>query len=241
MSSIAHSAKHLYDGGKMKAPSMMSPYLSPTDFGRISTGDGQGINVADFQRKLANFNPQFFDTDFGQQRYSDLADKVGGVSDRLSNIGFGGRDPRFDAFQQAQFNIFESGAAQQRQNMASEMERRGLGNSSVAMNQMGNIDARLAQQKNLLGSQLGMQQLARQDQALNQSLGGYGLQGRTLGQYSAAQDLGLNSVTAGLQNLLALPALEVSALAARNAGKLPPEEEPGLIGGLFDDIFGGLF
>ncbi len=117
------------------------------------------------------------------------------------------------------------------------MARRGLGNSSVAMNQMGNIDARLAQQKNLLGSQLGMQQLARQDQALNQSLGGYGLQGRTLGQYSAAQDLGLNSVTAGLQNLLAKPELEIAKAAAINAGRLPPEKEPGLLGG----IFGGLF
>ena len=191
-------------------------------------GEGDPLSTAnydlsEFINKLGQYNNQFFNTDFGQNRFSGLANI-------FENIGTGGNDPRFDAYQQAQFNIFDSGATQQRQNVMAELGRRGLGNSSTGLNQLMNVDSNLAQQKQLLGSQLGMQQLGRQDNALGQALSAWN-------QYSNAQDMGLNSITAGLQNLLAVPSLEVSRTSANNQGRLPPPQRRGLLGDIFSGIF----
>lgn len=184
--------------------------------------DIQG-DLSNFRSQLAQINPEFLQADFG-------ADQARGLSDVFRNIGLGGTDPRFRSFAESQFNVFESGAQQQRQNLANELGRRGLLNSSVGLTQLGNVDAGLSQQRQQLASQLGLQQLGRQDQALQQSLG-------ALGQAAALQDLQLGARSAGLENILAPASLSVSETAAANAGRLPPQRQPGVFG----RAFGGLF
>ena len=206
---------------------------NPAAFFRGLSGQGGGQNdsVADenieldlnaFKAKLAEINPQFFEADFG-------LDDIRGIANQFRDIGQGAPDPRFQRFQDAQFNIFESGAASQRANAASNLARRGLLGSSTGLNQLGGIDAQLGQRREALGAQLGMQQLGRQDQALQNALGAFG-------QAAAMQDLQLNARSAGLENLLAIPSLQVAQQAAINAGKLPEEEKAGILSGLFKGI-----
>ena len=110
------------------------------------------------------------------------------------------------------------------------MARRGLGSSSVSLNQLQNVDRDLNLRREALGSQLGMQELGRQDQSLLQSIDAFGRAG-------AARDLELSARSAGLENLLALPTLEVAQTAALNSGRLPPERKPGLLGNVFEGLF----
>lgn len=196
-------------------------------FGRTRRGfspEEPDIDLAEFNRRLAEINPQFFEADFGAERF-------GGIADVLEQRGRGiaPRDPAFERFQEAQFNVFEQGAEEQRRNVASELSRRGLGGSSTAINALGRVDERLAGQRAALGGQLGIQELQRQDQALLQAAG-------VLGQAGAARDLELSARAAGLENLLAGPALQVSRQAAIAAGRLPQERQPGILGG----VLGGL-
>jgi len=200
-------------------------------FGRKGGGGGNDImgsgelDLEEFKRRLGEINPQFFEADFG-------AEKTRGIAELLERRGRGiePRDPAFERFRESQFNIFEQGAEEQRQNVASNLARRGLGSSSTGINQLAGVDRNLGLRREALGAQIGMQELGRRDNALQQSLGAFG-------QSAAAQDMQLNARSAGLENLLAIPALQVSQQAAINAGKLPEEDEPGLI----DRLLGGLY
>lgn len=192
-------------------------------FERGGGGDGSPLDLQAFQDKLNEINPQFFEADFG-------AGDIRGIAEQQRDIGRGGPDPRFQRFQESQFNIFESGANQQRANAASQLARSGLLNSSTGFDRLGNIDAQLGQRREALGSRIGLQELGRQDQALQSAVGSFG-------QAGAAKDLELSSRTAGLENLLAIPTLQVAQTAAQNAGKLPDEKESGLLGNIFEGLF----
>lgn len=167
--------------------------LDPTNF--KNNFDPTGIGG--FKSQLMQINPEFLSADFGSNILRQRA------------LGQDQSDIPFQRFAESQFNIFESGAAQQRQNVAENLARRGLLNSSVGLGALQNVDAQLAQQREGLGSQLGLQQLTRRDQALMDS--------------ARLKDLELSARTAGLENLLALPTLDVARLAAENAGKVPSD------------------
>jgi len=216
----------MFGGGSIDTSRVVEAAASFDDGGGGGGGGGgDELDLAAFKAKLAEINPQFFNANFG-------SDKMGGIAQLLENRGRGieGYDPAFDKFRESQFNVFEEGATGERQNAASNLQRMGLGNSSTSIDQLGGVDRRLNLQRNSLNSQLGMQQMGRQDQALQSSLGAFG-------QSAAAKDMELNARTAGLENLLAIPSLQVSQQAAINAGKMPPPEEKGLLG----SMFGGLF
>jgi hypothetical protein len=142
----------------------------------------------------------------------------------------------FERFRESQFNIFERGAEEQRRNAAANLSRLGLGSSSVGLNQLQNIDRDLGLRREALGAQVGLQELGRQDQALLNALGAFG-------QSGAAKDLELSARSAGLENLLALPTLQVAQQAATTAGQLPQGAggNRGLLGNVFEGILGGLF
>lgn len=207
-----------------------NPFRFLTDIFGGGTAPSQNIPVDDldlsaFQGQLNTLNPQFFNAQFG-------GDRLRGIADLLEQRGRGTapRDPAFERFRESQFNIFEQGAEQERQNVASNLARRGLGSSSVGLNQLANVDRNLALRREALGSQLGMQELGRQDQALLQSAG-------VLGQAGMAEEARLNAITSGLENLLAVPTLQVAQNAAILGSRLPPERRRGPIG----NILGGLF
>lgn len=197
--------------------------LNPFSFSGRQTSPE--IDFSEFQRKLSEVNPQFFNADFGSE-------SIRGIAQTLENRGRGiaPRDIGFERFRDSQFNIFERGAEEQRQNVAANLARRGLGGTSAGINQLSNVDRELSQRREALGAQVGLQELSRQDQALQQSLSAFG-------QAGAARDLELSAASSGLQNLLAVPTLQVSQQAARSAGALPPERPRGLLG----NVFGGLF
>lgn len=185
--------------------------LDPTNF--KNNFDPTGIGG--FKSQLMQINPEFLSADFGSNILRQRA------------LGQDQSDIPFQRFAESQFNIFESGAAQQRQNTAENLARRGLLNSSVGLGALQNVDAQLAQQREGLGSQLGLQQLTRRDQALMDS--------------ARLKDLELSARTAGLENLLALPTLDVARLAAENAGKVPSDSGGGgRRGGLVGGFLGAL-
>lgn len=214
-------------GGFSEIPGLAGGFPNP--FQRGSRGSAQptlaDLDLSNFRSILDRFNPQFFDADFGGQRLTGIADVL-----EQRGRGIAPRDPAFERFRESQFDVFESGAEQQRARAASDLARRGLGGSSTALNQLSGIDERLGRQRSALDAQLGLQELQRQDQSLLQSAG-------VLGQAGAAEQARLGSVTAGLENLLAIPSLQVSQQAAELAGRIPQERQPGFLG----NIFGGLF
>lgn len=191
--------------------------------GGFGGGSGRGSNVSSnptledfgidaFKEKLEEVNPSFFGADYGSRLLHGRA------------LGLDNTDRMFDKYAQSRFNIFESGAQQQRENMSANLQRMGLGNSSVGLNQLSNIDSSLSQQRESLGSELGLQQLQRRDQALLDA--------------ASMKELEFGATTVGLENLLAMPTLEIGRLAAVNAGKVP-EDKSG--GGLLGGLLGGLF
>jgi hypothetical protein len=206
---------------------------NPSAFLRGDDGSGEedsqptldDLDLGQFRSRLNQVTPEFFEADFG-------AENTRGIAELLERRGRGiaPRDTAFERFRDSQFNIFEQGAEQERANVASNLARRGLGSSSTGLNQLSNVDRNLSLRREALGSQIGLQELGRQDQALQQSLGAFG-------QAAAAKDLELSSRSAGLENLLALPTLQVAQQAAANAGKLPPERKPGLLGNIFEGLF----
>lgn len=179
-------------------------------------------NFDEFNSRLNQFNDQFFNADLGSESLFDIASTFRNRSE--------GSDPSFERFRDSQFNIFEAGAEEERSNAAANLARLGILNSSTGVNELNKVDRNLNFRKEALGSQIGLQDLNRRDQNLLNAAA-------VTGQAGAARDLELSSISAGLENLLAPEALKISRIAAINAGKLPPEQEEGLFGKIFDGLF----
>lgn len=210
-------------------------------FGSIG-GFSNNLDIETFRSALKEYNPQLFSADYGGQQFQDLATRFGGLADQFERERLNvGQDPRFEQYRESQFNVFEEGADEQRRRASAELARRGLGGSSTSLNQLGAINQRLDTQRQALSGQIGLQEMNREDQlrqAATQNLfGALGSQQGALGAAGGAEEARLNAVSAGLENLLAIPSLQVSQQAVEVAGRLPEEEEPGLFG----KIFGGLF
>ena len=219
-----------------------------TDPGTTPPTVGQP-GLAEFFKQLGLSNSQFLNNPMFQQLQQGLfgANGQGGLGGDLAGLqktqfdiasGKDGGDPRFEAFKQSQLQQLASDQQGQQARQGEFFSRRGLGGSSAALNQQNKLSSSFGQQSQNLASQIGMQQLGRQDQALlNQQ--------NIVGQRAGLTQLGagleeqrLGQVTAGLENLTIGEQLSIGRLAAENAGKSPGGDSGGGfdINNLFDSI-----
>ena len=140
------------------ANTMAPEGVQPTDidtanpFRQPEPEDQEHASLDYFEQQLGQIVPEWMEADFG--------------ADIFRGIGTGANDPRFDAFKQSQLGQL-SREQQQQQAMTSDFfSRRGLGGSSAQLNQMQNLGTQFGQQRQNVMSQLGMQEMGRQDKAL---------------------------------------------------------------------------
>jgi len=196
-------------------------------------GSGTGAHVPDsFVRQLEANQQSQFDSMMGplsgaidaqgnliQQNIGALGGlntQLGGLGSQLGGIGqqyaaiAAGDDPRFAAFQEAQLaqlGAQREGAANQQN---TTLGRQGIG-GSVALNEQNALAENYDLREQSLTSGLGLQQMARQDQALAGQAGIIGQQGGLLGAQTGMGQL-------GVQNELAIPTLNIANTAANNQG-----------------------
>ena len=171
----------------------------------------------------------------------NIANQAGGIRDighQFRDIGMGGADPRFAAYQQSQFDVLRANELGQLGQTADFFTRRGGGNSTAALNALGRVSGGFDTQRQGLSGQIGMQQMQRQDQSLLSAAGLYGQAGNTFGQAGVARGQELDARQAALQNMLGQPELLIALMAAQNAGKGTDGGSGGLLGNFFDDILG---
>ena len=108
-----------------------------------------------------------------------------------------------------------------------------MGGSSASLNQQNQTQTGFRQERGNLNSQIGLQQIGRQDSALqsiqgllSQKQGVYGqaqgvdqYRAGLLGQRAGVEEGRLGQLTSGLENLTIGEQLRIAALAAKNAGK----------------------
>ena len=129
-----------------------------------------GLTTNDLQQQLAamqGYAPQ--------QQYA-LAGQLGALGQntlgQLSNVQnqygqmINGVDPRFEALRQSQFNQLNTDQQNQQAQTSEFFNRRGLGDTSAALNELNKLGSGFSQQRQNLTAQLNMDQLQRQDQAL---------------------------------------------------------------------------
>lgn len=134
------------------------------------------------------------------------AGNIGGIAGQFEDIA-AGTDPRFADYQNAMMAQFEADAGRQRQSQADYMGRSGV-TGSAALNQITGTENELGLQNQQLASELGLQQLSRQDEALATAGGLYGTQagayGTQAGAYGTQASVyggigSLNATQAGVQ------------------------------------------
>ena len=163
-----------------------------------------------FNEQLDQINPQFLNADF-----ADASGTLDPIIADFMKIGQGGADPRFAAFQNSQFNVLRSAAGKRQAMTQEQFGRRGFGGSGAELGALAAIEKETGMQEQNIASQLGLQQLGRQDNALL-TAGNLGLQRAE--SVNQAQQSELDARQAGLTNLLANPTLITSLLAALAGG-----------------------
>ena len=158
-------------------------------FGQTVTDSNKGLQG--FQGQLGGVSDRL-----GQIR-GDFESRLGGLRQRFQGISTG-EDPRFEALRQAQLGQLDSNQQAQQAQQAGFFGRRGLGGSSAALNAQQQLAGGFDAQRNTLTAQLGMQQLGRQDQALQQLLG-INAQQAQFGAGLEGQRAGITGQQAGLQ------------------------------------------
>lgn len=157
-------------------PNSVNPSTSPFA-GPFSKNRVPGLDP--FLDMLAQQNPEWF----------RVADELRGIAS--------GEDPRFAAFQEGQFNLMRANEQAQLGQTSAFFGRRGAGGGTAELNALNRTSGQFDLQRQGLAGQLGMTQMARQDQARLQALG---------------------ARAGGLQNLLAQPAMNIGWAAANNPG-----------------------
>lgn len=155
-----------------------APYVAP---------QGIDANLADFIKML-----------HGPNGNDGIISDYMNEASRLRGIGTGASDPAFAEFQNAQNAQL---SANQRADTAQQAEffnRRGMGDSSNALNQMNKTAASYNLQRGTLASQIGLQALSRRDDAFASAL---------------------NAESAGVSTAAKPAELAISELAAANAGR----------------------
>ncbi len=145
-------------------------------FGEIQQGLGSvGGRLGGISSGLGSINTGLGGISSGvgdvSQRFSQ---DFGGLQQNLRGVLEGGNDPRFEAFRQAQNEQLLEEQERQQAQTSDFFGRRGIGGSSAALTELQNQGTGFAQQRRQLGAQLGLQQLGRQDTALQQLLGAAG-------------------------------------------------------------------
>ena len=153
---------------------------------------------------------------FGGQ-LGGLGGQLGGIAGQFGDIA-AGNDPRFGAFRTAQLDLLESQRSQQTGALQNQFARTGLGDSSAASNQVNALNQQFNLQGRGLSSQIGLQQLGRQDQALGAQAGLVGQQAGIVGQQAGLTAGAVDLGQTGVQNTLAIPTLGIAGQAAQNAG-----------------------
>ena len=146
-----------------------------------------------------------------------LGGQLGGIAGQFGDIA-AGNDPRFGAFRTAQLDLLESQRSQQTGALQNQFARTGLGDSSAATNQVNALNQQFNLQGRGLSSQIGLQQLGRQDQALGAQAGLVGQQAGIVGQQAGLTAGAVDLGQTGVQNTLAIPTLGIASQAAQNAG-----------------------
>lgn len=217
-------------------PQFMNAGFTGLDQGTLNTTNLANTNISN---QLAGIQPGGLNQ--AQQQTANIAQTLQGV-------GQGAADPRFEAYRQSQLGLLETQKQGELGRASESLSRRGLGGSSAELNAGTSINNQYNQQQQSLSSQLGLQSLGRQDNALQNALSAYSQSGQLglaggqfqsgiLGQQAglnqqnfgntlqqvqsanAARGSNLEALTAGLQNLTLPYALETAREAANNAGE----------------------
>lgn len=173
--------------------------------------------------QFGSLNPAAANAQLGQ-----IGGQIGGIAGQFAGIG-ADNDPRYAAFQQSQFGLFDQDAERQRSALATELARTGV-RGTAATNEMNRVEQGLSARRQDLSAQLGMNQLGRQDSALLSAAGLYGQQAGigqqafgnlgTAGAFNnAATQMGLEAQTGGLQNIANVLGIDVSREAAMRSGQ----------------------
>ena len=150
---------------------------------------GQNAPTLDaFEQQLGRIAPQFLDANFG-------ASDVGAIGDIFQGIGTGKSDPRFENFRQAQLNQLGTDQTRQEAMTSDFFSRRGLGGSAAQLNQLQGVGTEFADRRQSLTGQIGLQQLGRQDQALQTAAGLFGQRAGLQQQAFDQQSAGLEALT----------------------------------------------
>ena len=130
---------------------------------------------------------------------------------RLRGVGTGASDPAFAAYQTSQNAQLNANQNAETQQQAEFFNRRGMSDSSAALNQQNKTAASYDLQRSSLASSLGLADLSRKDDAMASAM---------------------NVEGAGV-SLAAKPAeLSIAELAAQNAGKMPDQPNNGANSGI---------
>lgn len=163
-------------------------------------------DLDEFKAALAKFNPEFFNA------VDPTARKlVTGIAEG------GGQDSAFEAFMESVLGQFGRERQFQTGQLSTQLGRRGIG-GSAAINELNRLNRGFEDRESTLVGQLGLQQLGRSDQAI--------------GQLQSLREAELSGISTGLQNLLAIPTLNVAQTAAEAQGA---EVDSGG-GGVFSDF-----
>jgi hypothetical protein len=173
------------------------PHSDDTSGAVPGTGSGNFNyqTLAPFIKSLIEFNPSFFEPVNRQA-----------VEQVRQTVETGGADPAFGRFRQSQMDLINEQRRQQTQQTAEQLARQGVTGSS-ALNELNRIGRGFDVRESALTEQLGLQQLGRRDQAVN-----------LLQQFEQLnRESELEGISTGLQNLLALPQIEIAKIAAQTA------------------------
>ena len=171
-------------------------------------------------------NPQFLNANFGSitpAQQAAMTGSVGGIADRLQNIGASGIDPAFQRLAQAQVSQLSGQQQAQQAQQSQQMSRRGLGGSSADINAANAQAVQFGQQQQNVMAQLGAQGLQRADMATQQALAArnqqFGMTQQGVQSRNAAEEMRLQALTAGIQNASLPLALQTAQTAADKAGQ----------------------
>lgn len=153
-----------------------------------------------------------------QKNEARILGQLGDVRSQFQGISQA-EDPRFSAFKSAQQEELDFQKDAQIRQIQEDFARRGLSGSSAELNAIQNINNQFGRQGRALSSELGLQQLGRQDDALRTLSQLTGQEAAFLNQ-SLGQRAGLQTQATGLQSQLTGQGLGFAdqARAAQMAG-----------------------
>ena len=195
----------------------------------VSTEEAAQDSFGDSVNSLIDLLNQYlpeFSTSAGRIR--DISNFIGTQGAELSDLGNKvegmafdpTQDDAFNAFRDAQFDIFAADADKELSGVSNFMRRQGLAGSSIDLNATGVLQSDLSRRKALLGSQLGLESLGRQERLIGQAGGLFSSAAGVGVQQAGVEDLALQAISA----LIGTGSIPAELLAAFLSGS--PYEAP---------------